>query len=90
MSTSKPAKRPVLHIEMTPELEVAIRAAPLTEGMNPADAQSVRDALSKVARTFEDPAFFYDSEPTLEIKSLDALISMATLLREHLRAGNLT
>lgn len=87
---SKPAKRPVLHIALTPELEAAIREAPGTEGMNPAEPQSVRDALAKVARTFEDPAFFYDSEPTLEIKSLDALISMATLLREHLRAGNLS
>jgi hypothetical protein len=89
MST-KPAKRPVTHIALTPELEVAIRGAVPQEGMNPAEPQSVRDALAKVARTFEDPAFFYDSEPTLEIKSLDTLLSLATLLREHLRAGNLT
>lgn len=93
------AKRPVPHINHTAALEdaaVAVSAAKGANGLpvhlcqNPLDVHSVRTALSDHARSFEDPAFFYEDEHAgAEMAAAENLILLATLLREHLRAGNI-
>lgn len=56
---------------------------------NPLDVHAVRAGLGNIARSFEDPAFWYEDEHAgAEVAAVDNIILMATLLREHLRAGN--
>lgn len=91
-STAK--KRPVPHINLTPELQAAIQAysagAPPGQLVNPGDAALVRDAMARVAHSFEDPAFFYTDEAATEIAAIDHLILLATLHREHLKSSKET
>lgn len=96
--TSNPLKRPVPHIKHTPELEaaaIAVQNAKSANGLavhlcpNPLDVHAVRVSLSDFSRSFEDPAFYYEDEHAgAEMAAVDNIILLATLLREHLRAGN--
>lgn len=98
--TEVTAKRPIPHIHHTDALEAAAATvtAAITIGkkpgialLNPLDVQQVREALSGCAEWFEDPNFFFEgSEPNAEQTAVEHLIMVATLLREHLRAGNTT
>lgn len=94
---NKAAARPVPHINS--ELEaaaIAVTMAKSADGKpvnlidNVFDVQRVRHALTGVAAWFEDPAFFGhgEAQPDAEIAAADNLILLATLLREHLKAGN--
>lgn len=97
---SAAAKRPVPHIQHTPEIEAAAcavvnakvngKAVVLCE--NPLDIHAVRTALGTVARSFEDPAFWFEDADAaaVELSSAENIILLATLLREHLKAGNST
>lgn len=85
------AKRKVPHINMTAELEAAIAAAVGSKEVlcrNPGDPAEVRESLSRMARTFEDPAFFYADETAGEAGAVQALILVATLHLQHIKAGN--
>lgn len=83
------ASRAVPHITMTPGLEAAIAAIPEAfNGDNPANPQDVRERLGRVARSFEDPAFFFADDAADETKAIETLIKLATLYLEHIRAGN--
>lgn len=95
------ARRPVAHIQHSPELETAacaVTMAKSAEGLpvnlcdNVFDVQRVRQSLINVAGWFEDPAFYGhgETQPAAEIAAATNLILLATLLREHLRAGNTT
>lgn len=92
-------RRPVPHIQTSAELEAAAIAVtnakdgqgrPVHLCQNPLDVQRVRYALTSATAWFEDPNFFFaDAEPGMgEIAAVENLILLATLLREHLRAGN--
>lgn len=95
---NKAAKRPVPHIIHTPELEAAailVQGAKGANGLpvhlceNPLDVHAVRTSLSMAAHSFEDPAFFYEDEHAgAEMAAAENIILLATLLREHLKAGN--
>jgi hypothetical protein len=93
------ARRPVPHINHTSELEaaaIAVSNAHDSEGKvvrlcgNPLDLGAVRQALQGVSQWFEDPTFYFHTESTsnAEIAAATNLILLATLLREHLKAGN--
>lgn len=89
-------RRPVPHINHTVPLAQAASAltnAPLPNESqrvaNPMDVSQVRFALQHVANWFDDPSFYFPDEPEGELKATEYLILLATLLREHLRAGNL-
>ena len=93
--TSSP--RPVPHIQHTVALAHAASAlanAVVPSGLdaihNPLQVASVRKALEGVAGWFNDPNFFFPDDPDGELKAAEYLITLATLLREHLRAGNYT
>jgi hypothetical protein len=81
--------RPIAHIALTPALEAAIAAAPKAICPKPADPLAVRECMATLARSFEDPTFFYADEAADESKALETLIQVATLYLEHIRAGNL-
>ena len=90
-------RRPVPHIQHTADLETAAIAVQNAKGpnglairlcQNPLDVERVRYALSAAAEGLKDPSFTYESEAATELIALDHLILLATLLREHLRAGN--
>ena len=98
---NQPTKRPVPHIQHSQALEDAAiavanakdgRGSPVHLCRQPFDVHAVRATMSEVARWFEDPAFYTEGEeePAAEIAAVENLILLATLLREHLRAGNLT
>lgn len=81
--------RAIPHIEMTPALEAAIQAyGKGAADANPANPIHVREILARLARSFEDPAFFYADDAADETKALERLIQVATLYLEHIRAGN--
>lgn len=92
------ARRAIPHINHTPDLEAAACALTTATSAaghavnlcgNPLDVHQVRDALKTVADWFEDPSFFGEGEPVqTELAAVNNLILLATLLREHLRAGN--
>jgi hypothetical protein len=95
------ARRPVPHIQTSPELEAAAIAVtnakdsqgnPVRLCQNPLDVVRVKYALTSVTQWFEDPTFFFaDAEPGMgELAAVENLILLATLLREHLKAGNHT
>lgn len=90
MSSTATKKRPVPHIQMTPALKAAMEAyiagIPTPERCNPGDIDQVKDQLGRIARTFEDPAFFYQDEGATEIGALHRLILIADLYRQHLLA----
>lgn len=97
MTETNPLRRPVPHIQHTQALEeaaIAVTNAKNGAGLavhlcqNPLDVSAVREALTCVADWFEDPAFFFESAPNGEMAAVENLILLATLLREHLRAGN--
>lgn len=90
MNTATKQKRAVPHIEITPALQEAIAAysTGVRVRANPGDPEAVRSQLSTMARTFEDPAFFYTDETVSEADAVQELILIATLYREHLLAGN--
>lgn len=86
-------------IHHTPELEAAAIAVnqamdgtgnPVALVTNPLDVQKVQQALKGVAAWFDDPSFFFDREPNAHLAAAENLVLLATLLREHLRAGNTT
>ena len=87
--------RPVPHINHTPELEAAMiavtnakvdgKAVNLT---NPMNVHQVRENMLGISSMFEDPGFFFESDSANELVAVENLILLATLLREHLRAGN--
>jgi hypothetical protein len=91
-------KRPVPHIEHTPALEaaaIAVTNAKDGEGRavllcdNPLDVQKVRYAIGGAAKWFEDADFYFHGQtPESEVAAVENLILLATLLREHIRAGN--
>ena len=97
MTEAAAAKRPVPHINHTPEIEAAAIAVtnarvdgkPVVLVDNPLDVQQVREKLMGVGHLFEDPGFFFTDEPNGELIAVENLILLATLLREHLRAGNI-
>lgn len=85
------------HINHTPELEAAaIAVARAKDGEeravilcgNPLDVKKVQEALKGVASWFDDPNFFFDREPNAALAAAENLVLLATLLREHLKAGN--
>lgn len=85
------------HINHTPELEaaaIAVNRARSGEGTpvalvtNPLDVKKVQEALKGIAGWFEDPNFFFDREPNAALAAAENLVLLATLLREHLKAGN--
>ena len=96
--TSNPLKRPVPHINHSPELEaaaIAVTRAMGPKGLpvllcpNPLDVHAVRASLGDVSRSFEDPAFWYEDEHQgAEMAAVENIILLANLLREHLKAGN--
>lgn len=62
---------------------------------NPLDVNKVRGSLQEVSSWFKDPHFFFSDEHVHgrgngELAAVENLILLATLLREHLRAGNVT
>jgi hypothetical protein len=90
-------RRPVPHIQHTADLEAAAIAVdnaigpnglPIRLCQNTLDVERVRYALGTTAEGLKDPSFTYESEAASELIALDHLILLATLLREHLRAGN--
>jgi hypothetical protein len=81
------AAKNIPRIQMTPALEAAIAALPPSE-VNRADPEAVRALLADVARSFEDPTFFYADESADELKAVGTLILVATLYMEHIKAGN--
>lgn len=90
-------RRAVPHIQHTPELEAAAVAVghatssggtPIMLCQNPLDVRQVREALQYVGKWFEDPAFFFPDDAAGELTAATNLVLLATLLREHLRAGN--
>ncbi len=95
------ASRAVPHINHTSELEaaaIAVANAKDSKGRavmlctNPLDLMRVRASLSQIGSWFEDPAFYSEGEETpgeAELAAAENLILLATLLREHIRAGNL-
>jgi len=93
------ARRPIPHINHTVALAQAATAVTNAKDgagtilhlcANPMDVHQVRDSLQGVADLFEDPSFFFEGEsPTsAELTAVNSLILLATLLREHLLAGN--
>lgn len=89
--------RPVPHIHHTQDLAnaaAALMAASVpTDALkvsNPMDLSEVRDALQGVAAWFDDPDFYFVADSHAELKAAEHLVLLATLLREHLRAGNTT
>jgi hypothetical protein len=85
------AFKKIPHIQMTPTLQAAIEAAAGCKEVlcrNPGDPAEVRESLSRMARSFEDPAFFYADEAAGEAGAVKALILLATLHLEHINAGN--
>lgn len=88
---SAPAFKKIPSIQMTAALQAAIEAAMgCTQVIcrNPGDPAEVRESLSRMARSFEDPAFFYADEAAGEAGAVKALILIATLHLEHIQAGN--
>lgn len=91
-------RRPVPHIQHTPELEdaaIAVTNAKTSKGLaivlcpNPLDVHQVRDSMKEVAKWTEDPAYYCaDEGPDAELTACSNIILLATLLREHLKAGN--
>lgn len=88
-------RRPVPHINHTVALahaassiKNALMPSDLKPMHNPMDVHQVREALQGVAAWFDDPNFYFPDDPDGEIKAVDYLVLLATLLREHLRAGN--
>jgi hypothetical protein len=89
--------RPIPHIRMTKELDVAagaVRAAKERLGPhsivypeNPLDPQEVAAKLAELTACFADPKFFFGEESTAG-EACDHLINLAMLFREHCRAGN--
>lgn len=96
--TETAARRAVPHINHTPELEaaaIAVVNAKDWQGRmivlctNPLDVHAVRQSMGMFQRWSEDIGFYSDGEPEgFELGSVENLILLATLLREHLRAGN--
>ena len=97
--TANTEKRAVPHINHTRELDAAVAAvtgikAKDVDGKtlvlveNPFDVTQVRERMQGVADLFEDPSFFFEGEANGELVAVENLILLATLLREHLRAGN--
>jgi hypothetical protein len=93
----RPEKRAVPHINHTPALTAAASAvanakgeddAPVSLVDNPFSVHQVREKLQGVADLFEDPSFFFEGLPNAELVAVENLVLLATLLREHLRAGN--
>jgi hypothetical protein len=92
------ARRPLPHIQYTAELEAAAVAVSIAKDgrgniiricKNPLDVEQVRYALGAAAEGLKDPSFTYESEePTVELMAIENLVLLATLLREHLKAGN--
>lgn len=92
------ARRPVPHIKHTEALEaaaIAVTNAKTSKGQaimlcpNPLDIHQVRDSMREVAKWTEDPGYYCQDEgPDAELTACNNLILLATLLREHLRAGN--
>lgn len=88
-------RRPVPHINHTPELEAAAIAVTNAKSratthlnMNPLDVHQVRESLKGVAKWFEDPSFYFPDAPSAELAAVENLVLLSTLLREHLKAGN--
>jgi len=91
-------RRPIPHIQHTAMLEAAaidVANAVDAEGRkivlcrNPLDVQQVRATLQERTKWLEDPAFYLEGEkPQVELTGVEHIILLATLLREHLRAGN--
>ena len=91
-------RRPVPHIQHTPELEAAALAVlhakdgagkPVNLCMNPLDPVKAREALAGVAAWFDDPNFFFsDDSPGAELAAAHNLALLATLHAAHLKAGN--
>jgi len=95
-------RRPVPHIQHTVELDAAAAAVMAAQTKRPQLAENLRDfnpyavfdvrrAVGQVCVWREDPSFYLEGEPTgTELEAVEFLVSVATLLREHLRAGNVT
>ncbi len=92
------ARRPIPHIQHTQALEdaaIAVTNAKTSAGKliilcpNPLDVHEVRDSLKEVAKWTEDPGYYCQDEgPDAELTACSNVILLATLLREHLKAGN--
>jgi hypothetical protein len=92
------ARRPIPHICHTVALAHAASAVTnagvgKTPGVWPTnvmDLQQVRGSLQGMGKWLDDPNFFFpdDSEVDGELKATENIILLATLLREHLKAGN--
>jgi hypothetical protein len=90
--------RPVPHITHNPELEaaaIAVANAKDGEGRaimlctNPLDVIKVRYSLQSASKWFDDADFYFHGQtPESETAAVENLILLATLLREHIRAGN--
>lgn len=93
------ARRAVPHINQTAALVAAAAAVsralgvpPIADnlrGLNGWDVQQVRAAIGQVSIWRDDPSFYLEGETEgTEIGAVEFLILLATLLREHLKAGN--
>ena len=89
--------RPVPHIDMTPGLRQALDQFAGSQAMkraqvNPCDIEDLRSRIKNMANWFESPAFFTEGTEgdasQQELEALSQLILMATLLSEHIKAGN--
>jgi hypothetical protein len=101
-SPSHTPTRPVPHIQYAAALETAaIAVANATDRhgksivlcANPFDVHHVADRMTEFAGWFVDPSFFFPTDgegPDAKLKAVENLILLATLFREHLRAGNVT
>lgn len=96
---TKSARRPIPHIEYSAELEAAALAVSNARAANghavslcanPLDVGGVRAAIASVARFFDDPAFYGESEDqkAVELNAAENLTLLCALLTVHLKAGN--
>ena len=97
--TAAATGRRVPRINHTPELEAAAIAVTNAKGPdgravnlchNVLDVHRVRYALQSTLKWFEDADFYFEGQQEgSELAAAENVILLATLLREHLRAGNL-
>lgn len=86
--------RPVPHINHTVALAHAATAVAnavipgeLQPVRNVMNVHAVRTALINISEYFEDSGFASDN-PDKQLQAVEYLVLLATLLREHLKAGN--
>jgi len=96
--TETDARRPIPRVNYTEALEAAAIAVtnakdskgnPIALCPKPLDVHVVRESLAEVSKWTMDPTFYCQDEGEgAELVACTNLILLATLLSEHLKAGN--